>query len=156
MLLSWLIDEKPLDDGATWAAYYSVLVNFDCFQAIRKRAALLASVSTTLIDWHQSIYGQLLRITDPLTLEKVRQFWVEYSGFANLSSTALDNIREKFMQRFFSIHEKKSRGKSLSGMRSVGATGMDPQAMESVTEELERFWKSGVIGSLRELTEAAT
>jgi hypothetical protein len=130
-------------------------VNFDCFQAIHKRAALLASVSTTLIDWHQSIYGQLLRITDPLTLAKVRQFWVKYSGFANLS-TALDNIREKFMQCFVGIHEEKSRGKSLSGMRSVGATCMDPQAMESVTEEFERFWKSGVIGGLRELTEAAT
>jgi hypothetical protein len=156
MLLSWLIDEKPLDDGATWATYYSVLVNFDCFQAVRKRAALLVNISTTLNEWHQSIYGQLLRITDPLTLAKVRQFWVKYSKFANRSSAALDNIREKFMQRFFCIHEEKSRGKSLSGMRSVGATCMNPQAMESVTEEFERFWKSGVIGSLRELTEAAT
>jgi hypothetical protein len=94
MLLNWLMDEKPVDDRVTWAANYSILINFDCFQAIHKRAALLVSISSTLNDWHQSDYGRLLRITDPSTLAIVRQFWIKYSKFANpqpLSTISMRN-----------------------------------------------------------------
>src|SRR5271170_4561077 len=46
------------------------------------------------------------------------------------------------------------QGVSLSGMRSVGAPCLN--AMDSVAEEFIRFWETGVVGSLPELTETAT
>src|SRR5579859_5318914 len=39
-------------------------------------------------------------------------------------------------------------------MRSLGATSIN--AMDSVVEEYKRFWETGVVGGLPELTEGAT
>lgn len=123
---------------------------------IHKRATLLAKVSSTLDDWHNSVYGKILRMTDPSTLVKVRQFWIKYSGFAEKSPATLENIRDTFMKRFFQIHKEKFTGGSWHAIGSAGATGTVPHAMESTIKEFERFWKSGVIGSLPEFTEGAT
>jgi len=157
LLLSWLIDQKPIDDvinARNWAAYYSVLVDSDCFEAIRERATLLTTISSTLSDWDHSEYGQIIRVTDSETLAQVRKFWVKYSSLATLPSKKLQDIRERFMQEFRQIRNQKVKGFSLSGMRSVGAPGLN--AMESVTKEFDRFWETGVVGGLPEFTETAT
>jgi hypothetical protein len=64
------------------------------------------------------------------------------------------------MQRFFDINPEKCPGGNLSGVRSVGAICTSAHtmahAMESVSEMFKRFWKSGVVGGLPEVTEAAT
>lgn len=102
----------------------------------------------------KSKYGQILRITDPDTLAKIRQFWVKYCELTALPSSKLDKIRNRFMKEFSQLNQEKVQGVSLSGIRCVGATCMN--AVESVVEEFKRFWKSGIVGGLPELCEGAT
>lgn len=151
------MDQTPIDDvvnARNWAAYYSVLIDSGCFNAISERAVLLTSLSATLSDWDDSEYAQFFRVTDSETLAQVRKFWMKYSDLANLSSSELQAIRETFMRDFRQIRKEKVKGVSLSGMRSVGAPCLN--AIDSIIEEFNRFWETGVIGGLPEFTETAT
>jgi len=157
LLLSWMIDPKPIDDhvnARNWAAYYNVVVDPGCFNAISERAALLTKTSSTLSEWENSDFGQLLRVTDVRTLTQVREFWIKYSDMAKLSSRKFKEIRERFMHAFRQIRKEKVPGISVSGLRAVGAPFMN--AMESVGEEYNRFWETGIIGGLPEFTQMAT
>lgn len=152
LLLSWLIDEKPIEDTYLWTAYYSVIIDAGCFQAIHERSELLVTISSTLSEWHRSRYGRILRVIDSETLFKVRQFWVKYCGLADMTNK-LNRIRDRFMTDFRQIREKRA-GVSLSGMRSFGAISMI--AAELVIEIFQRFWDTGVVSGLPELTKGAT
>ena len=157
LLLSWIVDQTPIDDvlnARNWAAYYSVLIDPGCFNAISERALLLTSLSATLSDWDDSEYAQFFRVTDSETLAQVRKFWMKYGDFASLSSSELRAIRETFMRNFCQTRKEMVKGVSLSGMRSVGAPCLN--AMDSIAEEYNRFWETGVIGGLPEFTETAT
>lgn len=132
--------------------FYSVLINSDCFHAIRERATLLKDASISLSNWHSSDYGKILPITDSETLSKIRQFWVKYASFADMPSATQDKARDKFMKDFHHSREKFT-GVSLSGLRSIGAPFMD--AHIPVIEAFEGYWRTGVVGGLSEFSEDA-
>jgi len=152
LLLSWLLDSDPIDDNMNarnWQAYYNVVVTSEISKAIHDRAELLVRTSETFSEWHQSKYGQILRICDAESLTKIREYWVKYARVSEQSLSKQDQMRDEFIREFRQIRNRVNQI-SISGLRSVGAT-LD--VGEVVIESFKRFWDTGVIGSLPELTK---
>ena len=146
------MDEKPSEDNSLcqWAAFYSIVINADCFQKIRKQAAVLKRVSTSLSLWNNSKYGQVLPIIEAVTLAKIHRFWVNYSAFADLPAGELERTRDRFMREFQEIRSSLA-GNCLSGLRAVGATFL--KAVPIMMEVFNKFWATGVVGGLKELVK---
>ena len=156
LLLSWWMDPDPISDhinARNWQAYYSIVVTSDVSKAIHDRAELLVRASATFDEWHKSHYGRILRITDSESLTKIREYWLKYADVAEQSLNKQHQMRDKFMREFKQLRNRVDYI-SVSGVRSVGATCLD--AAEAVIESFRCFWDTGVIGSLPELTKAAT
>ena len=156
LLLSWLMDPDPISDhinARNWQAYYNIVVTSEISKAIHDRAELLARTSESFDKWHKSQYGRILRITDPESLTKIREYWLKYANVAEQSLNKQNQMRDDFMRDFKQIRHRVDYI-SVSGFRSVGANCLN--AAEAVIESYRCFWDTGVIGSLPELTKAAT
>jgi MYND finger len=150
------MDPDPIVDNINarnWQAYYSVVVPSAVSEAIRDRSELLVRSSESFFEWHRSKYGQILRITDPESLAKIREYWVKYAGVTEQPLNKQNQMRDEFMREFRQIQNRVNYI-SVSGFRSVGATCLDAGA--AIIESFQRFWDTGVIGSLPELTKDAT
>ena len=150
------MDPDPISDNINarnWQAYYNIVVTSEISKAIHDRAELLVRTSESFSEWHQSKYGRILRINDCESLTKIREYWVKYASVAGQSLNKQNQMRDEFMCEFRQIRNRVNQI-SVSGLRSVGATCLD--AGEALIESFKRFWDTGVIGSLPELTKDAT
>ena len=150
------MDPDPIGDNINarnWQAYYNVVVTSHMSKAIHDRAELLVRTSESFSEWHQSKYGQILRINDSESLTKIREYWVKYASVAEQSLNKQNQMRDEFMRGFRQIRNRVNQI-SVSGFRSVGATCLD--AGEAIIESFKRFWDTSVIGSLPEFTKDAT
>ena len=140
-------------NARNWQAYYNIVVTSEISEAIHDRAQLLVRTSGSFSEWHQSKYGQILRINDSESLTKIREYWVNYASVAEQSLSKQNQMRDEFMHGFRQIRNRVNQI-SISGFRSVGATYLD--VGEAIIESFKRFWDTGVIGGLPELTKNAT
>jgi hypothetical protein len=151
------MEPETIDDTLSlrnWAAFYSILIDEACLRVICRQARALVGVSKSLSDWHNSSYGQILKIIDSATLTKLHQVWVEYAKFRDFTQSQLASLRNSFLREFRDIYEKKFQDQiSLGAVRSAGAPYMT--SPKTVMDVFEQFWRTGVISGLAELTSAA-
>ena len=103
------MDPDPIGDNINtrnWQAYYNIVVTSEISKAIHDRAELLVRTSESFSEWHQSKYGQILRINDSESLTKIREYWVKYASVAEQSLSKQNQMRDEFMRGFGSVYSK--------------------------------------------------
>ncbi|KAK5661571.1 hypothetical protein OQA88_9666 [Cercophora sp. LCS_1] len=146
LVLSLILDGN---DVATpeqiWRIYYNLYLDDNDMQILNNQAQQLLGRSLTLDEWHDSRYGEVIRICDTDTLNLLRVIWSTFFS----SATAKDDAQYKDK---FEAAKKSSRAfKDLSqGEDGFSFTAIRAAAplYQSVAEEFikanNRCWDTGV------------
>ncbi|CAG7946889.1 unnamed protein product [Penicillium nalgiovense] len=79
VLLSLILDDVDgANDQSIWNIFYHFRIDDSSLNVLQTQITKLLSLSTSLPTWQQSQYGRVIRISDHISLERVRDMWRFY------------------------------------------------------------------------------
>jgi hypothetical protein len=120
LLYTILIDEAESDSCplGLWHLFYDFSIDMANFDLIFQQSTKLCQLSDSLATWHESEYGQSLRMVNSETLSILNHYWDKYRS--NLCGTT--PFMNKFQAARRKEYEGQIRGKHYLGLSASGGT----------------------------------
>ena len=135
-----IIDDK---DGQRteriWNIYYHLLLDADSLSLLRAHAKKLKDIASTVEEWHDGVYGRLLRFGNSSTFFAVRRLWESYA--TEPKKTRAFNAKHGLEKARTVQKVVMGDGFSLSGVRS--AAPCSSLALEDIPRTYKTYWKDG-------------
>ncbi|KAK0716181.1 hypothetical protein B0H67DRAFT_684217 [Lasiosphaeris hirsuta] len=144
LLLSLILDDTKSANPLLWDLYYHFRVDKASLNLLEAQARKLCTLSTSLQAWHQSEYGQRIRLCGQGSLAAVREMWSFYAK----SAAHPDLFDAESNMRIQAAREDRSnpfRGttppSNLTVLRSTAPTTL--MTGEDLSLEYTRYWQRG-------------
>src|SRR5271155_2865009 len=149
LLLSLLLD-NPDDDvhSKLWNVFHDFYINSAALEMSCAQSAKLVRLSSTMVTWANGPYGDILRVVNTETLQKLREIWSEYANALN-SKDSIQNQFQKATRKVVVDHYSPvnhDEHEVISPLtRSFGIMAMGSNSVAS--HHMQQFWSSGVADS---------
>jgi hypothetical protein len=151
LLLSLLLD-NPDDDvplhSNLWNIFHDFYINSAALEMICAQSAKLGRLSSTMETWGNGPYGDILRVVNTETLQKLREIWSEYANALN-SKDSIQKHFQKATRKVVDDHyspvgdDQHEYISPLTRSFGIMATGSNSVA----SQHMQQFWSSGVADS---------
>ncbi|KAF4981826.1 hypothetical protein FZEAL_2453 [Fusarium zealandicum] len=147
LMLSFLLDgDCKLSSEKLWNVYYHLFVDEETATAVLKQATKLLSISKTLEDWNNNIFGRSIKFCDADSLSDVRRVWDRIKEAAEKCQS--DSYMKTFQENVQPSRDCRKEmlgegGTNLATMRS--AAPLTLQAGPKLFEVSQQYWKDGTV-----------
>ncbi|CAM1503826.1 Fc.00g014170.m01.CDS01 [Cosmosporella sp. VM-42] len=147
LLLSLLIDDdEEVSHDSLWDIYYHIFVNDVSADILMKQTMKLLSISKSLDDWKNSIYGRNIILCDESSLTDVRQIWQRIRDAAE--ERGLDSYFKTFESSISSSRDMKEtmagkNGYVIGAMRSAAPVSVKSE--QEIPRAYHQYWKEGTV-----------
>ncbi|GLB37437.1 putative protein with domain of unknown function (DUF4470) [Lyophyllum shimeji] len=149
ILFTLVADERSY--GIIWNIFFHFYLDENSHSILIEQCKKLVDHSDSLQRWNSSPYGRFIKMSTAYTLMELRRHWSLYIDLQQLPGGRLKAIRAAFKEAFKTQANKS--GILLTTARSTGPLAM--QSAQVLTEQCQRYWRTGVTFSDRSKASAA-
>ncbi|KAG8532391.1 uncharacterized protein KY384_002876 [Bacidia gigantensis] len=133
------------DLESTWRMFYNTQISQADLKTMKLLADMLVSASSSNANWASSPYGKFIKFASLTTLPTLREFWLDYSRTAELTSLE-QSVFDQAIRAQIKRHVKETMGDdtSMNSFRSAGPPRMNTAIV--IKLGLDKYAETGVVG----------
>ncbi|MCJ1355455.1 MAG: hypothetical protein MMC33_005447 [Icmadophila ericetorum] len=146
--------DHPGQLSSLWNIFYHVYIPRSDIITLQKQSRKLMELAKSTASWSSSSYGKWINFLDEDTRARVSNIWSLYARTESFTKAEEQRFELRGRRGFTGIYETKlkRRGIFLQGSRAAGAH--TPNAVQTMSDAFELYWKTGVVGGNAEDIQA--
>ncbi|CAE6474190.1 unnamed protein product [Rhizoctonia solani] len=152
ILFTLLEDDTP--SNHVWDIFYHFKLTDHTYNVVTTHSRKLANLAESLETWRLSKYGSFIKMVDASSLSELRDLWVLYADFTNLSGERLDRLHREQTSMSERVLVEARTGVSYGLSRS--AAGMWNEALGPVNEQFVQYWERGTTSATQKEIKKTT